>query len=122
MKSIFSMHTADAQRILAEIAEPMANVFADPAVDEALKKVFERAGKNVSGLRVTVLASSIIAPVMLNEEHREDVYKIIAACKGIEVEKVKRQSFITTVSDIMGLLTVDDDAARFQDDAEGGRA
>jgi hypothetical protein len=97
-------------------------VFADPAVDEALKKVFERAGKNVSGLRVTVLASSIIAPVMLNEEHRDDVYKIIAACKGIEVEKVKRQSFITTVSDIMGLLTVDDDAARFQGDAEGGRA
>ena len=122
MKSIFSMDTTDAQKILAEIAEPMANVFADPAVDEALKKVFERAGKNVSGLRVTVLASSIIAPVMLNDEHREDVYKIIAACKGIEVEKVQRQSFIKTVSDIMGLLTVDDDAARFPGDAEGGRA
>ncbi|MBR6571500.1 MAG: hypothetical protein IKK75_13710 [Clostridia bacterium] len=106
MQSIFTMPTNEAIRILPEIGEAMVNVFADQKVHDAMLCMHEKLGKKASGLKAAILGSALLVPAMLNKEHGEDTYKLLAACKGVDVDTVKRQSLLKTVNDIMSMLTL----------------
>lgn len=113
MKKLFELDYTELSIVLCKIAEPAANFFGDDDVPKAFLAAMEarKTCKNHMHYMSTCLA--IFAPIMLGEKHRDDVAAIVAALKGVPVEKIKAANGIETVLDIIEMFTKDADLMTF---------
>ena len=89
------------------IAQPLQNIVDDKKLMEAIGTAVgknEKSGLTAAGM--VMAASGRIAsalPVLL-QDHRADVYTILSAVGGIDVDEVKKQNIVTTMQQAKEML------------------
>lgn len=120
MKKLSEMNSEELTVALCKLAEPAANLFGDPDVTDALQKMTEAKSECKTVMQLMAKAIGIFAPVLLGDKHRNDVFQIVAAVRGVDVKVIREQNGLQTVKEIVQLLIKDVDAMTFfRPDAHG---
>lgn len=119
IKKLSEMNSEELMVALCRLAEPAANLFGDPAVMDALHRLTEEKSSCDTMLQLMAKAVGIISPVILGEKHRDDVFQIVSAVRGVDVSVIRKQNGLQTVREIVQILFQDIDAiAFFRPDAQ----
>ena len=92
MKKLSEMNTSELMDTLCRIAEPVGKIFADPAVGDAFARVYKATQEKSSPLHFYALCASELMPVLMGEEHRGNVLKVLACIKGVTPEALEKQN------------------------------
>ena len=113
MKKLSEMNTSELMDTLCRIAEPVGKIFADPAVGDAFARVYKATQEKSSPLHFYALCASELMPVLMGEEHRGNVLKVLACIKGVTPEALEKQNGMDTMRDVVALLMTDTEALTF---------
>lgn len=93
------MSTGEMADVLVQLAEPVANIAADPKVTAALNGYTKskKDGKTVSETFGRMIGK--LAPAVL-QTRRNDVYVILSVLTGKPIEEIDAQKFTQTVADV----------------------
>ena len=113
IKKLAEMDGDELTAVLCRIAQPAANIFADPKVAEFFATGVE-IRKNAPSMMVymTQLAAAG-APVLLGDQHKEDIFEILAALKGVTKQEIRKQKGLQTMREIIHILMADADLMTF---------
>lgn len=114
MKKLSQMSCTELSRVLCEIASPAEKLFADPDVMGFFDKMKDLR-QEANGIPIVFLARLLttMTPVFLGDKHRDDTLGILAALKGVPVEKLAEQNGIETMRDVWDMLMTDTDLMGF---------
>lgn len=113
MKKLSEMNTSELMDTLCRIAEPVGKIFADPAVGDAFARVYKATQEKSSPLHFYALCASELMPVLMGEEHRGNVLKVLSCIKGVTPEMLEKQNGMDTMRDVVALLMTDTEALTF---------
>ena len=93
------MSTGEMADVLVQIAEPVANIAADPKITAALDgySKAQKSGKTVAETFGKMIGK--LAPALL-QTRRNDVYVILSVLTGKTIAEIDAQKFTQTVSDV----------------------
>ena len=88
--------TDEALDVLCEITPYVSNIVSDETLLETLNKTIKKDGMTRAGVLVAGAEKlSRLVPIVM-QEHRNDVYGILAAVNGLDVEEIAKQNIIKT--------------------------
>lgn len=88
--------TDEALDVLCEITPYVSNIVSDETLMETLNKTIKKDGMTRAGVLVAGAEKlSRLVPIVM-KEHRNDVYGILAAVNGLDVEEIAKQNIIKT--------------------------
>lgn len=112
-KKLSEMNSNELAIALCKLAEPASNLFGDQDVIDALRQLADAKETCGTVMQLMAKAVGIFAPVILGEKHRNDVFQIVAAVRGVDVEVICKQNGLQTVREIVQILFQDIDAIAF---------
>lgn len=121
MKKLSEMNTVEMTQVLCRIAEPAATLFADNSVADAFAEAVKAREAATNHMQFFTRCIAIFAPVIL-DRHRDEVFAILAAIKGVSVEEINAQPGMQTVREIVEMLTADQELTTFFRPDAGGKA
>ena len=113
IKKLSEMTSEELAVALCKMAQPIADIFGDPDVAEFFSQGVKLREESPSQMVYMTRLVALAAPVILGEKHRNDVFAILAAIKGVEVEAVRDQPGMQTVNEVVQILMTDTDMMTF---------
>lgn len=113
IKKLADMDGDELTVVLCRIAEPAANIFADPKVAEFFAAGVEIRKTAPSMMVYMTQLAAAGAPVLLGEQHKEDIFEILAALKGVTKQEIRKQKGLQTMREIIHILMADADLMTF---------
>lgn len=88
--------TDEALDVLCEITPYVSNIITDEELMETLNKTIKKDGMTRAGVLLAGAEKlSRLVPIVM-KEHRNDVYGILAAVNGLDVDEIAKQNIIKT--------------------------
>ena len=92
--------TDEALDVLCEITPYVSNIVSDETLMETLNKTIKKEGMTRAGVLVAGAEKlSRLVPIVM-KEHRNDVYGILAAVNGLDIDEIAKQNIIKTAMQI----------------------
>ncbi|MBR3797222.1 MAG: hypothetical protein IKK34_14520 [Clostridia bacterium] len=113
IKKLAELDGDEMATLLCRIAEPAANIFADPKTAEFFAAGVELRKTSPSMMVYMTQLAALGAPVLLGEKHREDIFEILAALKGRTKQEIRKQKGMQTMQEIIHILMSDADLMTF---------
>lgn len=113
MKKLSELNSVELATVLCKIAEPAANIFSDPAVSDFFAKAEEARKEAPNAMVFYARLVALGAPVILGDQRREDIFAILAAVRGVDVQVIREQPGMQTVQEVVQALMCDTDMMTF---------
>lgn len=103
------MTTDEAAKVLCKMAEPVERICCDKAINGHMAQMAKDKGE-MTVLEMLGKTVKVWFPVLLGE-HKEDVYKVLAALTGKTEKEIAEQKIMQTMMDVKACF--DDDLMLF---------
>lgn len=122
MMRIFSeLSTDESLEVVLQIAQPITNLIDDEALVKEVQKTMPKGETTWIAVKRFGLAKIVkLLNIALNQ-HREDVYSILAPFNGLTVEEIGKQNFLVTCKQVADLLHDKDFVDFFKSYLDGGQ-
>lgn len=114
MKKISEMNSVEFSRIMCMISAPAERLFSDPEVLSMLERMRDvlKESRNAPFVFMARSAATVV-PVLLGDGHRDDVFTIAAALKGVSIDEIRKQTGVQTIRDMWDIFTGDHELMTF---------
>ena len=104
MRIFSELSTDEALEVVLQIAQPITNLIDDEALVKEMQKVMPKGEKTRIAMQRFALAKIVKMLNIALNQHREDVYEILAPFNGLTVEEIGKQNFLITCNQVYDLL------------------
>lgn len=103
MRKLSQLSTDECLDVLCEIAPHVANIVTDETIADSIGKASTKKGLTTAGVVMEAANRATRAIPSLLKTHRDDIYHILAAIGGVDVDEIAKQNTIVT---LMQLRTI----------------
>lgn len=104
MRIFSELSTDEAREVVLQIAQPITNMIDDEAIVKEMQKAMPKGETTRIAMQRFGLAKIVnLLSIALNQ-HREDVYAILAPFNGLTVEEIGKQNFLITCKQVYALV------------------